>query len=108
MSTDTAVYPGDIVRDDAVVHNMGYIASYNGETITGDYISSTGSLTTGAQVAYKLSQPYTTPRDTPIVIPALATADKYTPQINTVFSDAGNVSVGYNMDGTAAYNTLKI
>lgn len=36
---------------------IGYIESYNGETITTDYVSSTGSLTTGAEVYYVLSTP---------------------------------------------------
>lgn len=38
-------------------HNIGYIASYNGETITTDYMSTTGSLTTGASVQYVLENP---------------------------------------------------
>ena len=39
----------------------GQIASYNGEEITTPYISSTGSLTTGAQVVYVLPEPQTQP-----------------------------------------------
>ena len=35
------------------VHNWQKIDSYNGESITTDYISTTGSLTTGATVFYK-------------------------------------------------------
>lgn len=38
-------------------HNIGYIASYNGETITTAYVSSTGALTTGATVIYILTTP---------------------------------------------------
>lgn len=38
-------------------HEWGKIESYNGETITTDYISTTGQLTTGATVYYKLATP---------------------------------------------------
>ena len=36
------------------------IKAYNNEPISGEYISSTGSLTEGAQVIYALSEPTTT------------------------------------------------
>ena len=36
------------------IHNWEKIYSYNGESITTDYISTTGALTTGATVYYKL------------------------------------------------------
>ena len=39
----------------------GQIASYNNEEITTPYISSTGDLTTGAQVVYVLPEPQTQP-----------------------------------------------
>ena len=39
----------------------GQIASYNGKEITTPYISSTGDLTTGAQVVYVLPEPQTQP-----------------------------------------------
>ena len=39
------------------LHNWQKIDSYNGENITTDYISTTGSLTTGATVFYKLQTP---------------------------------------------------
>ena len=38
-------------------HEWKKIESYNGETITTDYISTTGQLTTGATVYYKLATP---------------------------------------------------
>lgn len=38
-------------------HNIGVIENYNGETITTDYISTTGSLSTGAFVQYVLNEP---------------------------------------------------
>lgn len=42
-----------------VTYNVGYIKSYAGESITTAWISSTGALTTGAEVAYVLSTPET-------------------------------------------------
>lgn len=42
-----------------VTYNVGYIASYAGESITTAWISSTGALSTGAEVAYVLSSPET-------------------------------------------------
>lgn len=39
-----------------IIRQCGYISSYNSESITTDYISSTGSLTTGATVVYKLEE----------------------------------------------------
>lgn len=42
------------------VKNNAKIASYNGETITTEYKSTTGQLTTGATVVYKLATPVTT------------------------------------------------
>ena len=38
-------------------HNIGVIESYNGETITTDFMSTTGSLSTGAFVQYVLNEP---------------------------------------------------
>lgn len=40
-------------------YNVGYIESYAGESITTAWISSTGELSTGAEVAYVLSSPET-------------------------------------------------
>lgn len=42
-----------------VTYNVGYIASYAGESITTAWISSTGALSTGAEVAYVLNSPET-------------------------------------------------
>lgn len=42
-----------------VTYNVGYIASYADESITTAWISSTGALSTGAEVAYVLSSPET-------------------------------------------------
>lgn len=50
---------GDLIdiRNKYEIHNWGKIASYNGETINTEWISSTGSLSTGATVYYKLDEP---------------------------------------------------
>lgn len=49
------IYPSN---GDWYTHNdIEKIASYNGETITTDYMSTTGQLTTGATVYYVLSSP---------------------------------------------------
>lgn len=43
------------------VQRIGTILSYNGETISSAYMSSTGDLTTGATVIYALATPIVTP-----------------------------------------------
>jgi hypothetical protein len=45
----------------SIKRQIGNIASYNGETITTDYVSSTGQLTTGANVIYVLTTETTEP-----------------------------------------------
>ena len=52
---DTADYIDYI--NGRVVRKIGVIERYNGETIKGEYISTTGALTTGATVYYKLDKP---------------------------------------------------
>ena len=64
--TDTLRGVGDIKDEVDFVNEtknqrLGYIASYNGETITTDYISSTGELSIGAEVVYVLPSPIETP-----------------------------------------------
>lgn len=39
------------------IHNWGKIENYNGESVTTEYISTTGELSTGATVYYKLETP---------------------------------------------------
>lgn len=76
--------------DDWYVHKaIGKISSYNGETITTDYISTTGVLTNGATVYYCL----TTPTDTKITDATLI-AD-----LNKILTD------GYLKKGT---NTISV
>lgn len=52
---DTLVYNAD--ETGKIVKHTGKIDSYNGETITIPYISTTGSLTTGATIIYQLAEP---------------------------------------------------
>lgn len=47
----------DYIKDNKLYKFTGKINSYNGETITGDYISTTGGLDNGATVYYKLQSP---------------------------------------------------
>lgn len=50
-----------------VVRNVGIIESYNGESITTDYLSSTGSLDNGATVFYGLTTPQTESVELPTI-----------------------------------------
>lgn len=77
-----------------VVAEWGYIASYNGETIPGEWMSDRDvyaagtSPTTGAEVVYKLAAPITYPL-TPTLIKSLKGA-------NTIWSDMnGNLEISY-------------
>ena len=56
MPTQQEMLTGDYISS-VEHHEWGKIESYNGETITTDYISTTGELTTGATVYYKLATP---------------------------------------------------
>lgn len=50
----------DFVKQEGVRyerHYIGHIASYDGETIETDYMSTTGELSTGAEVIYVLAEP---------------------------------------------------
>ena len=73
----------------------GYIASYNGESLPGEWISdrdvyaSGTTPTTGAQVAYQLATPEPF-KVNPISIPSLG-------GINTIYSDADNLSCDFKI-----------
>lgn len=54
MPIQQEMLEGDYIAD-VEHHEWKKIESYNGETITTDYISTTGELTTGATVYYKLT-----------------------------------------------------
>ena len=84
----------------------GYIASYNGEALPGEWISdrdvySSGATpTTGAQVAYKLATPTAFQATGVQSIPAL-------PGTNTLFADAGNITVTGASDPIATITALQ-
>ena len=84
----------------------GEIASYNGEEITTPYISSTGALTTGAQVLYVLPEPRTEsiPAETIAAYRALQTYAGTT-VVSTAEPVAG-IEARYILDGTAAWNKV--
>ena len=86
------VYGGTLDVETGVVNTTwGHIASYAGEALPGEWISdrdvySSGAVpTTGAQVVYKLAEPYTI-QLTPQQIAALS-------GVNTLYTDADGVIV---------------
>ena len=84
----------------------GYIASYNGGSLPGEWMSdrdvySAGATpTTGAQVAYKLATPQPIQATGGQSIPAL-------PGTNTLFADAGSVTVSGLSDTVETFNALE-
>ena len=84
----------------------GYIASYNGESLPGEWISdrdvySSGTTpTTGAQVAYKLSTPE----------PFQATGNQALPAVageNTVYTDGNSLAVSGRSDPLSTIQTMQ-
>ena len=77
-------------------HNIGVIESYNGETITTNYMSTTGELSTGAFVQYVLGTPnYIQCTDEQIqVLNAISHSSLYT-GVTNINSDA-YLSITYN------------
>ena len=71
-----------------LVKRCGEIASYNGESIPGAYLSSTGTLSNGASVIYALE----TPVETPLSPEELTGSTSLTAQypITTVFNDSAS------------------
>ena len=105
--TDTfgqTIYGGtrDLCTDKASV-TWGYIASYNGETLTGRWVSSMDTYvagttpTTGAEVAYELATPTELTGLTPHEINTLL-GD------NNFYADTGTMSVEYRADIDLALN----
>lgn len=74
------------------------IPSYAGEDVGDDWMSSTGDLTNGAQVVYRLPQPEIIQLD-PVEIAAFS-------GVNTVYADTGDVTVSGYSDPTAIINSL--
>lgn len=89
----------EFIKQDGVwyeKHNIGVIQSYNGETITTNYMSTTGELSTGAYVQYVLGTPnYIQCIDEQIqVLNAIAHSSLYT-GVTNINSDA-YLSITYN------------
>ena len=80
-------------------HEWGKIESYNGETITTDYISTTGELTTGATVYYKLATPLDLELTTEQKVIREQKLHTYKNVTNISLSnDLSSVDVSYNKD----------
>ena len=100
------VYGGTLdVTSGTLTVDMGFIASYNGETLPSEWISDRDKYvagttpTTGAQVCYKLSQA--------VVYTLTHTEINSLLGDNNVWADAGNTEVTYRAD-TAKYIDKKI
>ena len=74
------------------------IPSYTGEDVGDDWMSSTGDLTNGAQVVYRLPQPEIIQLD-PVEIAAFS-------GVNTVYADTGDVTVSGYSDPNTIINAL--
>ena len=91
------IYGGELDWNTGVLTvTHGQIASYAGETLPGEWISDRdvyapdATPTTGAQVAYKLADPYTI-QLTPQQIDALS-------GVNTLYTDSGDTTVSGRTD----------
>lgn len=97
LQLPATVYGGEIAADGTGHRTWGYIASYAGETLPGEWISdrdvyAAGTAPTiGAEVAYKLAEP----------IPFTATGGATLPAlegVNTILTDADSVTVKARAD----------
>lgn len=100
------VYGGTLdIRNGTLTVDRGNIASYNGETLPGEWISDRDvyaagtSPTTGAQVVYELAEP--------IVYSLTPTEITTLLGINNIWADCGDVRVEYFVD-TKAYINHKL
>ena len=77
----------EIVNDGtnwSLIRRIGYIESYDGETITTDYVCTSGTLTTGDEVYYVLDEPETIEIDNPDITGPLNSIRTYTYASGTV------------------------
>lgn len=85
-----------------IISTMGNIASYDGETLTGAWISSMdvyeegATPTTGAQIVYELETPQTYHIDNVGNLQTLLGA-------NNIWADTGDISLTYYADATLAH-----
>jgi len=85
-----------------------YDATYEDEVNTTTfkaYLAAQYTAGTPVQVLYQLATP-TTAQGTAQALTALAQTDKYTPRLNNVYSDGGNVVVGYAQHPSKTYDFL--
>lgn len=97
---------GDTVVADRMLYGVyrenAVIKSYNSEEIPGEYKSSAGELTTGAEVVYKLAQPWLEPFEDQSIFYTLRTADT----LSYVYSSdpiKPNVTVEVAKNSTGGY-----
>lgn len=69
------------------------------------YLATQYTSGTPVKVAYKLATPVEIPLTTPQIL-ALTQSDKYTPKLNTVYSDQQSVSVGYAKSPIQEHNDI--
>lgn len=99
IPTSEMVYGGTLdVGSGVLTKTHQNIPSYAGEDVGDEWISSTGSLTDGAQVVYQLPQPEIIQLDLQEIY-ALS-------GINTICVDSGNVTVSGYSDPKTVINTL--
>ena len=80
-------------QDWILTKRIGYIASYDGETITTDYVSTSGTLTTGDEVYYVLDTPEEITISTDTITNPLNAIRTYDYQTGTVvISTTANVT----------------
>lgn len=88
-----------------ITHNVGKISSYNGEDVGDVWMSSTGELTTGATVLYKLDEPYTEPIPAE-TLQAYRTLHTYHPNTNIFGTDNVGLKAQYVADTELFVNNL--
>ena len=97
LTLPSTIYGGEIAADGTGRQTWGYIASYAGEALPGEWISDRDvyaegtTPTIGAEVAYKLAEP----------IPFTATGGATLPAlegVNTILTDADSVTVKARAD----------
>ena len=81
------------ISDRPALLPLEYTDTY-GRTVTSADGTSLDCGTSGGQIVYRLASPYTVQID-PTPIDSLPALDKTSPRINTVYTDAENVQVGY-------------
>lgn len=90
-----------------IARKIGNIASYNNETITTDYISSTGALTTGANVHYVLPTPTEETIDS-TTLTALRALTTYNPITNISNDKSCNMEVTYKSTSSVGLATTSV